>query len=187
MSKKSRRSRGEACPRPVPSSQVAPAPARTPAFTVVNNDPRIALINHLSADIVSQTAAMVTWRSRINFASYFGPWIVFGGYFAGLGAIPVLPEDQASLWIAVGTLVVMYLILGLACGWVEYHVWDQQNLWRETIRKLSAGGDASQEDLFFPQSLRLQYILVYILMLITLIAGIVVLTELTPDRIRVGR
>ena len=102
-------------------------------------DITVALINHLSKEIESQTSAMVSWRTRMNFTAYFGPWIVVGAYFAVGNKVAHWPSGRVE-WIAsvVASVVFIaaYMLIGHCAATVEKHVWERCNKWRLAIADL---------------------------------------------------
>ena len=143
----------------------------------------VALIEHLSAEIQGQVSAMVTWRAKMNFTAYFGPWFVFAGYFAVKETRPVWPTQDDDLKACLAGLAVLYLSFGYGCAFVERHVWEQCNRWRAVIARLHSAETPSvgESDLRFGQRLRLSYLGVYLLMLATFVLGACALTMLTPE------
>jgi hypothetical protein len=125
---------------------------------------------------------MVTWRSKMNFTAYFGPWLVFGGYFALAKVRPTLPEADGCFCLAALIALGGYVLFGVGCGYVEAHAWEQCNRWRQTIVRLARGSDVpdSDDSIEFRQSLVKKYLLVYLLMVVTFGAGAYVLYRLTP-------
>jgi hypothetical protein len=96
------------------------------------------LITHLSSEITSQTAAMVLWRSRVNFAAYFGPRLVFGG-LAAARVKPGLFGLDLPLTTLLAGLAALHISFGLGCAAVERHVWKRCDQKARCLRWESLG------------------------------------------------
>jgi hypothetical protein len=96
------------------------------------------LLEHLSKEIQSQSEQMMTFRTRVTFLVWVGPFIIAGSY---LLAVKAVPQSFSPDKIGVACLVVaaiLYIVLAEVFARLEAHVWDQCNVWRSSIRELAA-------------------------------------------------
>lgn len=136
------------------------------------------LIDYLSKEIVAQNNNLMTFRARINFAVFIGPFVLLGSllysgkYFVGV----------RNWWILSITLVVLilsYLTMGWACASIEIHVWKQCNKWRALIARISSGTTAvTADELEFKHKLRLGYWVVYGAMTLAFICVLLIISQL---------
>jgi len=102
------------------------------------------LIDYLSKEIETQTNSLMTFRERINFAVFIGPFVLLGATLYGKG-IPRIHLDALTQNAKIGLalsftgVVLSYLTMGIACSLIEVHIWKQCNKWRERIAEISAG------------------------------------------------
>jgi hypothetical protein len=131
-------------------------------------EPEENLIEHLSKEIETHTNNLMTFRERINFAVFAGPFIVF--LLAAKGLPHGLSLDRLTIAACVG-LALSYVAMGMACATIERHIWKKCNEWRLAIGKIVAGNAAAikDEDLTFPQKLYYGYLWVYLWMIIAFV------------------
>ena len=145
---------------------------------------RRSVIEHLTKEIEAQTTAMVTWRSRVNFTAYFGPWIVVGAYLSFSNTTIRWPAESSMAVLAIlaaAAFVAVYGMIGYFAGLVEEHVWEQCDRWREVIARLQDpdATPATAKELQFPHSVTRVYLWVYALMLAGFASATTVLVVLT--------
>lgn len=125
------------------------------------------ILDHLSKEIITNTEQLMTFRTRVAFTPWIGPFVVVGAYLVATKETPISPH-----WDALGgglLAIAAFLFVGL--GWVlaevERHTWDQCNKWRNLIARLHAGLEKplQPEDLRFEHSVRLGYCLAALLIL----------------------
>lgn len=140
-----------------------------------------ALVAHLSNEITAQVAAMMVWRSRVNFTAYFGPWAIAGAYLAFSKGRIEWPVDDAPLMWLLPALGILYLVVGVGCGSVEADSRSQCDDWRRLIVKIQTGeARLSDCDLVRPTHVVRNYFLVYVLMLCMFVVGVLVMMQLAP-------
>ena|SRR5205085_1029326 len=126
------------------------------------------LIDYLSKEIETQTNNLMTFRERINFAVFIGPFVLLGATLYGKG-IPRINWGDLTLTAKVGLcisfvgVILSYLTLGVACSLIETHIWKQCNKWRERIAEISTGHNKgfTLEQLDFKERLERGYRWVY--------------------------
>lgn len=128
------------------------------------------LINHLSKEIVTQTNGLMTFRARINFAVFVGPFVLLGSLLYGSRFFPQV-TNKWVLVISVLIIVLSYLTMGWVCASIEIHVWRQCNRWRNLIADLSSGAidKVTPGELRFDHKLRLGYMVVYSVMAVAFV------------------
>jgi hypothetical protein len=126
------------------------------------------LVDYLSKEIETQTKNLMTFRERINFAVFIGPFVLLGATLYGKG-IPhinwggVTSKAWIGLILSFLGVILSYLTMGIACSLIEVHIWDQCNKWRARIAEISSGHDRgfTPKQLEFHQRLRRGYLWVY--------------------------
>lgn len=99
-------------------------------------------INHLSKEIETHTNAMMTYRTRIAFIVFLGPFILLGSVVVGSQRAPYIAGFSSCTIIAAAVfLFFCYIVLGLVSGMIERGMWRQCNRWRAQIAALVARGD----------------------------------------------
>lgn len=128
---------------------------------------RKGIVDHLSKEIISQSEHAMTWRTRIAFAAWVGPFAVLGGYFVARKDTGIHPRWDTFGVIALFAAAISFLLLGHVLAEVERHTWNQCNKWRMLIARLSSGEQKTPQpkDIVFEQNLRLGYWLAAIMML----------------------
>ncbi len=137
------------------------------------------LIEYFSKEIETQTNNLMTFRERINFAVFIGPFVLLGATLYGKG-IPRIHLGDLSLAAAVGLLlsfvgvILSYLTMGIACSLIEVHIWDQCNKWRGRIAEISRGHDKgfSLQELEFEEKITTGYRWVYGAMIVAFVSAI---------------
>ena len=90
-------------------------------------------IEHLSKEIETHTNAMMTFRTRIGFTVFLGPFVLLGAYMMGTQRVPVvhnLTRGTVGLIILLG---ICYVLLGLVGALIERGMLRQCNRWRNVI------------------------------------------------------
>lgn len=131
------------------------------------------LIDYLSKEIETQTNNLMTFRERINFAVFIGPFVLLGATLYGKG-IPrvnwgaITTKAWFGLTLSFAGVLLSYLTMGVACSLVEVHIWRQCNKWRARIAEISSGDSNgfTPEQLEFPERLRRGSLWVYLSMII---------------------
>ena len=138
------------------------------------------LIDYLSKEIETQTNNLMTFRERINFAVFIGPFVLLGATLYGKG-IPHINwgEVGSKTWILLIVsflgVILSYLTMGIACSLIEVHIWQQCNKWRARIANISSGHDTGfiPKQLEFHHRLRRGYLWVYGAMIVAFGSAIV--------------
>jgi hypothetical protein len=131
------------------------------------------LIDYLSKEIETQTNNLMTFRERINFAVFIGPFVLLGATLYGKG-LPyvhwgaITGKAWTGLTLSFVGLVLSYLTMGIACSLIEVHIWKQCNKWRERIAEISSGHNTgfTLEQLKFEHRIKRGYLWVYLAMII---------------------
>jgi len=136
------------------------------------------LIDYLSKEIMTQTNNLMTFRARINFAVFVGPFVLLGSVLYAAKSVPTIGN-----WWIFGTgflfLVLSYLTMGWACASIEIHVWKQCNRWRSLIAEISSGKkELTPKQVEFDQKLRLGYWVVYGAMTLAFICVLVMISQI---------
>lgn len=126
------------------------------------------LIDYLSKEIETQTNNLMTFRERINFAVFIGPFVLLGATLYGKG-IPSIkwgeltPTAEIVLVLSFVGIILSYLTMGISCSLIEAHIWRQCNLWRGLIAEISRGHTEgfTLEQLEFQERLQRGYRWVY--------------------------
>lgn len=121
------------------------------------------LIDHLSREIETHTKNMMTFRARINFAVFVGPFVLLGSIMVSAKGVPrgITPDKRTIL--AAIVLLMSYILMACTCAAIERQMWRRCNKWRRLIARIVLNDSVaiSEEDLVFPESVRLGYALVY--------------------------
>jgi hypothetical protein len=137
------------------------------------------LIDYLSKEIETQTNNLMTFRERINFAVFVGPFVLLGATLYGKGLPDVhwgqiTGKGLAGLIFSFVGLMLSYLTMGIACSLIEVHIWKQCNKWRERISEISIGHNTgfTLEQLKFEHRIKRGYLWVYSAMIIAFASAI---------------
>jgi hypothetical protein len=131
------------------------------------------LIEYLSKEIETQTNNLMTFRERINFAVFIGPFVLLGATLYGKG-IPHIHWGELTFKAGIGLalsfvgVILSYLTMGVACSLIEVHIWKQCNVWRSLIAEISQGHTTglTADQLKFEERLQRGYRWVYSAMII---------------------
>lgn len=137
------------------------------------------LIDYLSKEIETQTNSLMTFRERINFAVFIGPFVLLGATLYGKG-IPRVHWAELSATARVGlffsfvAVILSYLTMGIVCSLIERHIWKQCDKWRERIAEISRGHDKgfTLQELEFEEEITTGYRWVYGAMIVAFVSAI---------------
>jgi hypothetical protein len=117
------------------------------------------VLQHLSREITTNAQLMMTFRSRIAYTVWIGPFVVVGAYLLATKERPTSPHWDGLGIASILLAVVFFAALAWVLADVEKHTWDQCNKWREKIALLHAGlkEPLRPADLHFEPGLRLGY------------------------------
>ncbi len=126
------------------------------------------LIDYLSKEIETHTNNLMTFRARINFAVFIGPFVLLGSLLIAAKGVPRgITIDGWTVAACIG-LALSYVAMGMACAAIEAHIWRQCNVWRCIIARIASDSSTkiNEEELTFGESLRKGYVVVYIAMIV---------------------
>jgi len=125
------------------------------------------ILEHLSKEIITNTEQVMTFRSRVAFTPWIGPFVVVGAYLVATKDAPRSPHWDAFGSVLLAIAAFLFVGLGWVLAEVERHTWDQCNKWRVLIARLHAGIETplQPEDLRFEHYVRLGYSLAALLIL----------------------
>ena len=136
-----------------------------------------SLIEHFSREIETLTSNIMTFRIRIAFTVFIGPYILLGSIFVGTKGNFTLNTDSVWTWLAIVVASTMFLSLGVASGRIEKQAWRQCEKWRSIIIKLANCTDEVSTALYeadnytvLGNSVVRSYIKIFALILISLYA-----------------
>jgi hypothetical protein len=143
-------------------------------------------IEHLSKEIETHTNAMMTFRTRIAFIVFLGPFVLLSSILVGTKRMPDIAKLTPWTFIAIGVLCTCYIVLGLVSGMIERGIWRQCNRWRAQIATLVARKDmnvTSESVQFSDRHLLLAYVIAFILFFLSFIAMIFLISSLFGQQI----
>jgi NhaP-type Na+/H+ or K+/H+ antiporter len=138
------------------------------------------LIQYLSKEIETQSKNLMTFRERINFALYVGPFVLLGATLYGknipridFAAMPL--KLKIVLALSLAGIILSYLFMGIACSVIEGQMWDQCNKWRDRIWDITTGksGFEPEEVQFKRPHITRGYVLVYCAMIVAFMSAII--------------
>jgi hypothetical protein len=137
------------------------------------------LIEYLSKEIETHTNSLMTFRERINFAVFIGPFVLLGATLYGKG-LPHVRWGEVTRYAWIGMVlsflgvILSYIAMGIACSLIEEHIWGHCNKWRARIAEISRGHNQgfTLEDLCFKERLRRGYLWVYLTMSVAFASAI---------------
>jgi hypothetical protein len=109
-------------------------------------------IKHLSSEIETLTNAAMTFRTRIAFIVYLGPFVLFSSVLVGIDNVPNLASLSSSSIVILSLILCCYLGLGILGGRFERLLWNQCNEWRGLIHSMIT----EKEVLPSPQDMRFE-------------------------------
>ena len=127
-------------------------------------------IQHLSKEIETQANAIMTFRTRIGFTVFIGPFVLLGSFMVGTKRVPHIEGLTPGTIAVLVVLGVCYLALGLVGGLIERGVWRQCNRWRALIATLVDRKDVdpnSDNVMFPPRPLLLTWIVAFALFFVS--------------------
>lgn len=129
---------------------------------------RDRLIEHLSKEIATHTKNMMTFRAKINFAVFVGPFVILGSLMVSAKGVPRSITFDKRTTVAAILLLMSYILMACTCAAIERQMWRKCNEWRSVILRLvtNSSEKLKKEDLDFPESVRLGYWLVYVAIII---------------------
>lgn len=138
-------------------------------------------IQHLSKEIETHTNAMMTYRTRIAFIVFVGPFVLLSSVLVVAKRMPNIAKLTHWTFIAGGILCAVYIVLGLVSAMIEGAIWSQCNRWRAQIAGLVAREDvdATGENVQFGhRRLVLTYVIAWILFFCSFIIMVFLISSL---------
>jgi drug/metabolite transporter (DMT)-like permease len=116
-------------------------------------------LEHLSKEITTHTQQLMTFRTRVTYTIWVGPFILLGSYL-----IATKDKKVSMHWDCWGILL-LFAATVLFCGLsyllarIEEHTWDQCNKWRSSIVRICSGtgGPLKIDELSFDHELKTNY------------------------------
>jgi hypothetical protein len=138
-------------------------------------------IEHLSKEIETHTNAMMTFRTRIGFTVFLGPFVLLGTYMLGTQRAPFVDNLTGGTIGLIILLGICYVLLGLVGAMIELVIWRQCNRWRTAIVALvdREDVDAKIADIQFSQRPLIPgWILAYSLFFASFVVMVLVISRL---------
>lgn len=146
----------------------------------MSDEKKVALIQHLSTEIATQTNVAITQRTRNNLVFWIGPFVVLGAVSANDTALASLQAMSPQVfWTSVIGVLILYLGMGVAAAGIEHKIWDQCNVWRRQIQTLSEFSQEAEDITFSSRFLYVSYIAIFLIMGL-LLAAFLFLLRTTP-------
>ena len=137
-------------------------------------------IEHLSKEIETVTANLMTFRTRIGFTVLIGPFIVMGSVLLATGGKVATPG--LDFWFISSTIVAVASYFGL--GWygsqLDKHLSDKGNDWRQEIIELSQNKEPDDEKFKFLYRTREFYFLGFAIVLIAFVSVTYCVSRVLP-------
>jgi len=132
------------------------------------------LIDHLSTEIATHTTNMMTFRAKINFAVFVGPFVLLGSLMISAKGVPRSIAFDKRTTVAAILLLMSYILMACTCAAIERQMWRKCNKWRAVILRLvtNSSEKIEKEDLVFPESVRLGYWLVYVAIIVAFLCAV---------------
>jgi hypothetical protein len=141
------------------------------------------LIKHLSDEIVNITQTTITFRTKIAFFTWVGPFIILGALVVATKGSFAMPLNCLTILMII-VIGGCYLGISYVCSRIEQHSWDLCNQYRSVIFRVSKGDNikninknelaAKNED--YPQT----YMIAYVLIFISAVCITILLVNLSP-------
>jgi hypothetical protein len=136
------------------------------------------IIEHLTKEIEVLTSTVMSFRTRVAFTVWVGPYILLGSLIIATKANFVLSSNRPLLLLFVSIVAVsIYLSLGWAAGMVEQQAWKQCNKWRRAISMLGNCDINNSERLYeeisfsgIEDKIKRAYMIVFILILFSFLS-----------------
>lgn len=96
-----------------------------------------SLIEHFSGEIKTLTSSIMTFRIRIAFTVFIGPYLLLGSIIVGTKGNFTLNTNSMWVWFAIAVASTVFLGLGVASALIEKQAWRQCEQWRRLIIRLA--------------------------------------------------
>lgn len=147
-----------------------------------------SLIEHYSHEIQTLTSNIMTFRIRISFTVFIGPYFLLGSIIVGTKGNFTL--DISSWWVLLAFAVasVMYIGLGFASGRIEKQAWIQCEEWTKLIIQLANRPEEAKAAMYKAVSYAKHghdvaklYPIVFLMILISLFAIGYIVANISPN------
>jgi hypothetical protein len=137
------------------------------------------LIGYLSKEIEAHTNNLMTFRERINFAVFIGPFVLLGALLYSNKHVVGIKHWWVFL-LALVVMVLSYLTMSRACARIEIQIWDQCNRWRGLIAEISKGNTerVTPDEFKFKHDVGFGYWVVYLAMTVAFGCVLVIFWQL---------
>lgn len=138
-------------------------------------------IQHLSKEIETLTTAMITFRTKIAFTIFLGPFVLLATFMVGTKSVPQVGQLSTETVLALITVGLCYLLLSLLSARIELGMWKQCNHWRAQVAVMVDREDVdpmSESVQVSPRRLLLTYGLAFTLFFLSLIIMIILISSL---------
>ena len=148
--------------------------------------PRNDLVTHLSREIETHSKLMMDWRARASFYWLLGPFVVIGSMSIATRQIPRIENLDGTGWVAAVVAAGCFLGMAYLGAIMEEHLWEQCNIWRRTIVKLTTIDTVAitEADFAIKQRVVPGYMIAHVLLLVAFLASIALASRLVavgPD------
>ena len=114
----------------------------------VQNMNRTELTEYLTKEIETLSTNTMTFRSRIAFSVFIGPFLILGSIIVSTSRSGLnLSLDSRSAWIAAVIAGLAFWTLGIISGRIEQGALEKCNQWRRCIIKLQSEEPLTNEEL----------------------------------------
>jgi len=144
---------------------------------------RKELIAHLSQEVDTHTKMIFDWRARAAFYWLVGPFVL-------IGSIVILTKHPLLFsrlnwfgWVAVIVACFCFVAMSVLGGVMEKTMWDQCNIWRRMIFRLTTNSapELQEGEIIVEQRVLHAYVVAHILLLLLFLSSIFLLARLATD------
>lgn len=137
------------------------------------------LIQHLSLEIDTHKKMIFDWRARAAFYWLVGPFVAIGSVVVITKQVPQFSSLHGWGLVAAITACGSFVVMGVLGAKMEAGMWDQINIWRETIRRLTkpASDVLTENDVIETQRVMTGYVCAHLLLLLALLTTLFLLSQ----------
>lgn len=126
---------------------------------------RDELVKYLSGEIETHSQYLLTFRSRIAFAVFIGPFVILGSFL--IATKPTAINYWGTPQVTFGALAgLLFLVLGFYGSRIDQHGNDQCNRWRRALIKVSKGQALDVTDLEIKDPVWWPYLIGFLVVLL---------------------
>lgn len=116
------------------------------AATRAQFDFQLALVKHLSDEILEASRTSLGLKVRVGFVILIAPYVILWGLMmATKGSFEV--DTSGRFWAEIGAAASCYLLLGAGCAWADSHFLNRANILRNAMVLLTTEGHGHAEDI----------------------------------------